>query len=143
MFQRHPLVFSALLRRTLRQPAVHPYSDGFIESNPLPPSSRSPVRQRDRSPAKRERSPPKRERSPPKRERSPPKRERSPPKRERSPPRRGSRSPRNQRGGSPHRGADARIKRVLMMALMMENQWKCFSNRPEYSKITLAVAVQK
>ncbi|XP_056448653.1 smad nuclear-interacting protein 1 [Gadus chalcogrammus] len=69
-------------------------------ASPSPPrrrSSRSPVRPRDRSPTKRERSPPKRERSPP--------------KKERSPPRRGSRSPRNQRGGSPHRGGDARIKR--------------------------------
>ncbi|KAJ3597249.1 hypothetical protein NHX12_000777 [Muraenolepis orangiensis] len=46
-------------------------------------TSRSPVRPRDRSPARRERSPA----------------------------RRSSRSPRNKRSGSPHRGADVKIKR--------------------------------
>ncbi|CAL8249066.1 unnamed protein product [Lota lota] len=52
-------------------------------SPPRRRTSRSPVRPRDRSPARRERSPA----------------------------RRSSRSPRNKRSGSPHRGADTRIKR--------------------------------
>ncbi|CAL8288444.1 unnamed protein product [Merluccius merluccius] len=67
-------------------PARRPKPRRSRSNSPSPPRrrpSRSPVRTRDRSPARRERSPA----------------------------RRTSRSPRNKRSGSPHRGADVRIKR--------------------------------